>query len=407
LEHINPRTGIEHIEPTTAVKLPRALKDSLQALQKESGDYEWGGGIDFEIIKGKPRIERVLSYFGEKWKIPSRVFRKYDNDVEVTFHTHPGESKVQPSQGDISSFFSSPQQVELIIADDEILVLEKTTEAKTPSWKEIIGNIPFAHDPVYMPLIEETLKRWGVKTTVVPRESTIMLDLDIIRKISHFGIEEKLINASTPRECIYHLLEVHSIPNILWAPFYNLLYACINLYIALKEGKLKKINQEIKALQERFYAWYLAIEDFSRRALPDAEEIIKKPYSFAKEVFGYDPYSAMESFIQYKLLMEKPLKRIFPDPTNYEFWDIIESTIQLYIGQQTRQKLLEAIEEGKDISAAALMETRGWIIERAEKLAINMSYFFSDLKQVVEFPVISGPRVEHIEEPKQPWEVNY
>jgi len=388
---------LEHIEPTTKVKLPRALRDALQIFQKESGEYEWGGGIDFEIIKGKPQVERVLSYFGERGAIPTRVFRKYSEDVEVVFHTHPGQDKVQPSQGDISSFFSSPQQVDLIIAGNEILVLEKTPKTKTPQWTELKEYAPVIYNPEkYMPLLKEKLKDWGVEAAIVPRESTVMLDLNVVRKISHFNIEKNLINASTPDEYIYHLLEIHSVPSVLWVPFWNLLYACINLYIALKEGKLKKINQEIKALQERFYAWYLAIEDFSRRALPDAEEIIKKPYSFAKEVFGYDPYSAMESFIQYKLLMEEPLKRIFPDPANYEFWDVIEAIIQLYIGQQARQRLLEAVEEGKDIPATALAETRGWIIERAEKLAINMSYFFSDLKQVVDFPVISKPGVEHI-----------
>lgn len=109
------------------VVLPDSARKALYSLQDEPTGAEWGGGIDFEIVKGRPQIERIITYYAEEGMVPSRILGKYRPDVEVEFHTHPDSSLAVPSPEDIHSFIVQvTQQVWFILARDEMIVLEKT-----------------------------------------------------------------------------------------------------------------------------------------------------------------------------------------------------------------------------------------------------------------------------------------
>ncbi len=173
------------------VTLPESLLKALYALQKEPRGYEWGGGIDFEIINDKPQVERILAYFGVKGGIPYRVIKKYGPDVEVIFHTHPTQKKVQPSSSDILSFFSSPAQVEFIVASEEIALFEKTPAFKSEALKGIKFEVPFYYEPeIEMPRIITQLAGVGINVYVYPKsKASPVFDLNIIRQIT----EEKYL----------------------------------------------------------------------------------------------------------------------------------------------------------------------------------------------------------------------
>ncbi len=167
------------------VTLPQSLFKALYALQKEPRGYEWGGGIDFEIINDEPQVERILAYFGEEAKIPERVLEKYRGDLEVMFHTHPRQKKVQPSAGDLMSFFASPCQVEFIVAGEEIGMLEKTPDfqKRQGTWEYL--RIPNYYDPEMMPGIIRGLKAIGIDISLYPKSKAIpVFDLNIIRQIT-------------------------------------------------------------------------------------------------------------------------------------------------------------------------------------------------------------------------------
>ena len=179
---------MEHLTEQRAeyVTLPESLLKALYKLQKEPRDYEWGGGIDFEIINDEPQVERILAYFGEQGKMPSRILEKYRGDVEVMFHTHPNQNKVQPSAGDLMSFLASPAQVEFIIASEEIGMLEKTHdfEEKRGTWEYVM--MPKHYDPKQtMPGIIRALKAIGIDVSLYPKSTASpVFDLNIIRQIT-------------------------------------------------------------------------------------------------------------------------------------------------------------------------------------------------------------------------------
>lgn len=178
---------MEHIaeRKTQLVTLPGSLLKALYALQKEPTGYEWGGGIDFEIIAGEPQIERVLAYFAEEGKIPYRVLKKYERDVEVLFHTHPRHNRVQPSISDITTFAASRAQVELIIAGKEIALLEKRADFKTLIGKGVTLSLPVHYEPEWaMPRIKKELDSIGIDVYIFPRgEAPPVFDLEIVRRI--------------------------------------------------------------------------------------------------------------------------------------------------------------------------------------------------------------------------------
>lgn len=178
---------MEHVAEakTKLVTLPGSLLQALYKLQKEPTRYEWGGGIDFEIIAGYPQVERVLAYFGEKGKVPSRVIEKYGRDVEVLFHTHPRQRRVQPSAEDILSFVRSPAQVELIIAGEEIGLFEKRPDFETLIKEVAKLSVPVYYDPAFlMPSIDEDLDKIGINTYIFPRGvASPVFDLEIVRRM--------------------------------------------------------------------------------------------------------------------------------------------------------------------------------------------------------------------------------
>ncbi len=180
MEHLIEAPKSEH------VTLPESLLKALYELQKEPRGYEWGGGIDFEIINDEPQIERILAYFGEEGKMPSSVLEKYWGDVEVTFHTHPRQAKVQPSLEDMMSFFASPAQVAVIIAGEEIGLFEKTPTFKRKSFKGITLRLPGWYDPeTEMPGILKQLSDAGINVTLYPKSTNSpVFDLNIIKHIT-------------------------------------------------------------------------------------------------------------------------------------------------------------------------------------------------------------------------------
>jgi hypothetical protein len=71
------------------VKLPKVLLSSFQRLSKDR--REWAGGMDFEKGKKRTHLKRVLLYRGREGWVPAKIIKKFANDVEVYFHTHPVE----------------------------------------------------------------------------------------------------------------------------------------------------------------------------------------------------------------------------------------------------------------------------------------------------------------------------
>jgi len=114
------------------VRMPPAIVSALYQLQKDRQEVEYGGAIDFELIKKKPAVERVLSYTGIVEAVPASTWAKVflNPDVELTFHTHPGQKVAIPSEGDIIFFMTTPQKAMLIFAGEEAILLTKG--ANTP-----------------------------------------------------------------------------------------------------------------------------------------------------------------------------------------------------------------------------------------------------------------------------------
>lgn len=170
---------------TQLVTLPGSLLQALYALQKEPSAYEWGGGIDFEIIGGWPQVERVLAYFAEVAQVPEEVLTKYERDVEVLFHTHPRQSFVQPSAGDITTFLSSPAQVSLIIAEREIGLLNKRPNHAILVKKVGEVSLPVFYNPKeFMPKIKKQLDKVGIDIFIFPRGKTApVFDLEVVRRL--------------------------------------------------------------------------------------------------------------------------------------------------------------------------------------------------------------------------------
>lgn len=178
---------MEHVAETKTqlVTLPGSLLQALYKLQKEPTKYEWGGGIDFEIIAGSPQVERIIAYFAEKHVVPERVRIKYEPDVEVLFHTHPRQRRVQPSASDITTFASSHAKVELIIAGEEIGLLEKRPDFESLAKKGVTLRMPVYYDPAFhMPSIKEELDKIGIDMLIFPKkEASPVFDLEIVKHL--------------------------------------------------------------------------------------------------------------------------------------------------------------------------------------------------------------------------------
>ena len=189
------------------VTLPISAKEALYGMQQEPSGYEWGGGIDFEIVKGQPQVERILAYLGEEGKVPMRALLKYEDDVEVQFHTHPNRDTGDPSKEDIGYFINSKQQIAFIIARNEICIFEKTLE--TPKVITAVGiekRTPglsyYYEDPEKRKFQREMIEReYHMKITVLPRKSDIAFDLNIVRELA---FEYRKSSVTTRAEKIYY-----------------------------------------------------------------------------------------------------------------------------------------------------------------------------------------------------------
>ena len=182
LEH-----GERPIPPKEEVHLPVSAREALYSFQKEPTGIQWGGGIDFEIVEGKPQVERILAYLGELRMVPGRIVQKYAQDVEVRFHTHPSQDTAIPSTEDLVSFINSKQQIDFVVAGQEILVLEKTPGVVSPvTMATISSTLP--EYGVYEPerqsnMLEDIEDRLKLKPTIVSRSSPVTFDLNIIRRL--------------------------------------------------------------------------------------------------------------------------------------------------------------------------------------------------------------------------------
>ena len=188
LEHGERPTPPKPSPPKEEVTLPSSATKALYSLQEAPSGFQWGGGIDFEIIKGKPRVQRILAYLGEEGTIPGKIVRKYSQDVEIRFHTHPGQDTAMPSTQDLISFINSKQQIGFIVGGEEILILEKTPEVVSPVTMDLISYALPEYGVYYKPelqtnMLKDIEDRLKLKPTLVPRSSPVTFDLNIIRRL--------------------------------------------------------------------------------------------------------------------------------------------------------------------------------------------------------------------------------
>lgn len=183
-ESINKLKFLEPIEST--VILPDSAVLALHAFSDEPSGKEWGGGIDFEIIDGKPEVERIVAYLAEKNMVPWRVIRKYQ-DIEVRFHTHPNKEFASPSVSDIYAFVESKQQVEFIVTEKQILILTKTKntpdkleedeiEERTPR----LGYTRYSKKEQIQDL-RILSKNYGIKWEVIDFPKDVKFDINVVR----------------------------------------------------------------------------------------------------------------------------------------------------------------------------------------------------------------------------------
>ena len=68
---------------------------------------------------------------GGKDKISDEQFARVKSpDKEIFWHTHPDQEFAVPSTNDIMTFLESPQRTTIIIADNDVLILQKTKKTK-------------------------------------------------------------------------------------------------------------------------------------------------------------------------------------------------------------------------------------------------------------------------------------
>lgn len=176
-------------EPLERVLLPSSIVEGLHGLQREPTNYEWGGGIDFEIVKGMPYIERLLAYFGDVEKVPWRVIKKYGNDVEVLFHTHPNRKLANPSKNDILTFINAEQKVEIIVSKFHILILYKTKNTPTSLEKsDIYERTPDIGYVVHnyrdqKEALEKMRKEYKINYALFVYPNDVVIDLEVVKKV--------------------------------------------------------------------------------------------------------------------------------------------------------------------------------------------------------------------------------
>jgi hypothetical protein len=136
VEEYKPSPWLREEVDKDKVKMPMAMIGALYALQKDDQEVEYGGAVDFEIVKKQPQVERVLAYTGIVKAVPGYIWeRVFSNpDVELTFHTHPRQDIAIPSEGDVIFFLTTAAQAMLIIAGQEAILLTKGDNTPPPEF---------------------------------------------------------------------------------------------------------------------------------------------------------------------------------------------------------------------------------------------------------------------------------
>ncbi len=129
LGQIDPLVPLAPAPPVVArppqVNIPSSVRGALHSLQQREDSVEYGGGIDFEVMRGRAEVERLLVFLGGFREVPGSIRQKFADDVEVEFHTHPDRILGNPSLPDLLAFSDARQRVALIVARDDMLLLFK------------------------------------------------------------------------------------------------------------------------------------------------------------------------------------------------------------------------------------------------------------------------------------------
>lgn len=185
--------------------MPLAMVGALYQLQKDKQEVEYGGAVDFELVKGKPAVERVLAYTGAVKAVPVEVWDKVflNPDVELTFHTHPRQKLAIPSEGDIIFFLTTAAQAMLIVAGQESILLTKGSGTPPPDYSRrymgetkaflrSIGVTPIAY---YAPtakqnqeeMIKDLKEILDISCTVFPATEPIEITVKIVQEVAKEG----------------------------------------------------------------------------------------------------------------------------------------------------------------------------------------------------------------------------
>lgn len=111
--------------------LSQEVRASLHSLQSRLDDVEYGGGIDFEIMRGQPEIEKMLVFLGAAASVPDELMRRFKTrDYEAVFHTHPSRYNAAPSVADIANmlytFMTQRAQAYIIVAENDMVIYIKS-----------------------------------------------------------------------------------------------------------------------------------------------------------------------------------------------------------------------------------------------------------------------------------------
>lgn len=103
-------------------KLTKDKREIIQRLDKKK--FETGGRMDFN----KKGLERADVWIGN----PNSVDIPVDEDMEISWHTHPGKEKTNqfPSTDDLISLKETPSQYELILSKGKATGIKKLKNYK-------------------------------------------------------------------------------------------------------------------------------------------------------------------------------------------------------------------------------------------------------------------------------------
>lgn len=180
------------------VRLPPAIVGALYRLQKDTQEIEYGGAIDFELVKGNPAVEKVLAYTGIRRAIPGETWLKVFQgpEVELTFHTHPKQDLAIPSEGDIIFFLTTPQKSMLIFAGVQAMLMMKGPETPPDDYcrqhmKYVESEATKVSVPGYNPktapkeqdqMIRDLKEELDIDSIVFPAKEPIDITLKVVRE---------------------------------------------------------------------------------------------------------------------------------------------------------------------------------------------------------------------------------